>query len=313
MHISNHNWLYALSNFLNTVSHIPGIIEDIQISKIQYSAHPLRANILGIEDLADSIRTNGLLQPIVVRPKDANFEIVAGNRRRKACQVLRWKKIPCHLVDLDDRQAFETSLIENLQRESLAPLEEAQAFKAYVTDFGWGGVTGLAKRIGKSPSYITKKIKLLNLPEDVVNSIAGGTLNLSVAEELHSVKDGESQSELASLVIRRHLSLRSARELVNEYKHVNGCSSDLTVDDIMENSRRTFDKLILVLRVALNNIGTLISNSEENGNWVVKEVLMHHKDLLNNQINLLIKEKRKLNRRLVSVHFFGAEKFWQKR
>lgn len=311
MHISNDNRLYALSKLLNILSHIPGIIEDIQISKIKYSAHTLRNNILGIEDLADSIRTNGLLQPIIVRPKDAQFEIVAGNRRRRACQALRWKKITCHLVDLDDKQAFETSLIENLQRETLAPIEEAQAYKVYVTDFGWGGVTGLAKRIGKSPSYITKKIKLLNLPDDVINSIAGRSLNLSVAEELCSVKNVERQSELAGLVIRRHLSMRKARELVNQYKGVNGTCSDLTIDEIMENSRRTFDKLILVLRVALNNIGTLISNSEENGDWVLKEILMYHKDMLNNQINLLIKEKRKLNRRLVAVQFFGAEKFRQ--
>lgn len=301
MHINNHNRLYALSNSLNIVSSVPGIIEDIQISKIKYSPNPLRENLLGIEDLADSIRANGLLQPIVVRPKDTYFEIVAGNRRRKACEALRWKKIACHVVDLNDKQAFETSLIENLQRETLAPIEEAQAYKTYVADFGWGGVSELAKKIGKSPSYITKKIKLLNLPKDVINSLSRMSLNSSVAEELCSLKDQSRQSELADLVIRRHLSLRRARELVNQYKGGGSIDPDFTLDDSMENSQRTFDKLILVLRVALNNIGGLIGDSEENGDWVVREVLMYHKNMLHQQIDLLIKEKRKLDRRLLAL------------
>jgi ParB family chromosome partitioning protein len=86
------------------------------MSKIKYSPKSLRTGHATIEELVDSIRAKGLLQPIVVRPKDAHFEIVAGNRRCKACEVLRWKKITCHVVNLDDKQAFEASLIENIQR-----------------------------------------------------------------------------------------------------------------------------------------------------------------------------------------------------
>src|SRR5919107_855112 len=100
MIISNHNRLYSLSKSLNIVSSTPGIIEDIQISKIKYSPNPLRTRLSGIEELVGSIRANGLLQPIVVRPKEVDFEIVAGNRRREACRVLRWKKITCHVVNL---------------------------------------------------------------------------------------------------------------------------------------------------------------------------------------------------------------------
>lgn len=287
-----------MSKSLNITSSVPGIIEDVQISKIRYSSNPLRANLSGIEELMASIRDIGLLQPIVVRPKNSYFEIVAGNRRRKACEVLRWKKITCHVVDLDDKEAFETSLIENLQRETLAPMEEAQAYKTYVADFGWGGVSELAKKVGKSPSYITKKIKLLNLPEDVINSLSKMSLNQSVAEELCSLKDQSRQSELADLVIRRHLSLRKARELVNQYRNI---EPDFTLDSSMEQSRRTFDKLILVLRVALNNIGGLIDGSDDNDEWVVREILMYHKNTIHQQIDLLIKEKRKLDRRLLTL------------
>jgi ParB family transcriptional regulator, chromosome partitioning protein len=304
MHISNHNRLYTLSKSLNIVSSTPGIIEDIQISKIKYSSNPLRTHLSGVEDLVDSIRANGLLQPIVVRPKEVDFEIVAGNRRREACKLLRWKKITCHVVNLDDKQAFETSLIENLHRETLEPIEEAQAYKAYVADFGWGGVSELAKKVGKSPSYITKRIKLLNLPNDVINSLYETSLNSSVAEELCSLKDPLKQSELADLIIRRHLSLRKARELVDHHRDDKVV---YTFDSSIEHSLRVFDKLILLLRVALNNIGGMISDNEDE--WVLKEVMMYHRNMIHQQIDLLIKEKRKFDRRLLALNFSAPKNF----
>jgi ParB family chromosome partitioning protein len=284
-----------LSKSLNIISSAPGILEDIQISKIKHSSNPLRSNLLGIEEMVESIRANGLLQPILVRPKEVDFEVVAGNRRLKACEALRWKKIACHVVDLNDKQAFETSLIENLQRETLVPIDEAKAYKAYVTDFGWGGVSELAKKVSKSPSYITKKIKLLNLPEDVINSLSMLSITPSVAEELCSLKDRSRQSELGDLIIQRHLSLRKARELVNQFRDD---EPDFTLDDRMEISQRSFDKLILILRVALNNISGLIDKTDND--WVIREVLMHHRNILHQQIDLLIKEKRKLDRRLLT-------------
>jgi ParB family transcriptional regulator, chromosome partitioning protein len=304
MDISNRNWLYTLSKSLNIVSCTPGIIEDIQISKIKYSSNPLRPHLSGIEELVDSIRVNGLLQPILVRPKEVYFEIVAGNRRREACKLLRWKKITCHVVDLDDKQAFETSLIENLHRQTLEPIEEAQAFKAYVADFGWGGVSELAMKVGKSPSYITKRIKLLNLPRDVIDSLSETSLSASVAEELCSLTNPLKQSELADLIIRRHLSLRKARELVDHHRVD---KVDLTFDSNIKHSLRIFDKLILQLRVTLNNIGGLISDSEDE--WIVKEVLMHHRNMIHQQIDILIKEKRKFDRRLLALYFSAPKNF----
>jgi ParB family transcriptional regulator, chromosome partitioning protein len=285
----------SVSKSLNVISSVPGIMEDILISKIKYSKKPLRANLSSIEELVGSIKTNGLLQPIVVRPMDTYFEIVAGNRRRKACELLRWRKMACHVVQVSDKQAFETSLIENLQRETLTPIDEALAYKAYVADFGWGGVSELARKIGKSPSYITKKIKLLNLPHDIIDSVAEMSLNPSVAEELCSLKDPSRQSDLADLIIRRHLSMRKARELVSHCRN----ERTFTLDENIEHSRRTFDKLILMLRVALNNVGGLIGDSEDD--WVLREILMYHKNMLHQQIDLVIKEKRKLNRHLLTL------------
>jgi ParB family transcriptional regulator, chromosome partitioning protein len=158
-------WLQD-SSFSATAS---GFIGDIDISKIRQSKN-IRQIVPDIDELSKSIEQKGLLQPILVRTLDGYFEVVAGNRRYCACKALGWKKIACHIIELDDREAFEVSLIENIQRKTISPLDEATAFKAYVCDFGWGGVSDLASRIGKSLSYITKRIKLLNLPSDVLES-----------------------------------------------------------------------------------------------------------------------------------------------
>lgn len=284
-----------MSNSVGLYTSIPGIIEDINISQIKSSSQPLRTSESSLSGLINSIQARGLLQPIIVRPKADYFEIVAGNRRCKACTTLRWRKITCHIVDLDDQAAFECSIIENIQRKTLSIIEEAEAFKTYVADFGWGGISELAKKIGKSPSYITKRIKLLNMPVDVIASIKDMSLDPSAAEELISVRDPFKQSELAVLITKRHLSLRKTRELISHRREVEKSrySSDL------DGKKRAFDKLIIILRVALNNAGQLINENEDD--WIVREMLMQHKNMLHGQIDLLIKEKYKLTYRLATA------------
>jgi ParB family transcriptional regulator, chromosome partitioning protein len=287
----------VLINSAGFASSIPGIIGDVALSKIRYSVNRVRPKS-SVEELVDSIRENGLLQPIVVRPLNGYFEIVAGNRRRMACEMLRWRKLPCHIVELDDKRAFEYSLVENIQRQSLSVMEEAEAFKVYVADFGWGGVSELARKIGKSPSYITKRINLLDLPADVIDSITNRSLNASLGDELRPIKDQSRQSELASLIIQRHLSLRKARGILSPYKTgIVLDADDESNGNTLEHKQKVFDKLIVTLRVALNNVGALINDNEDD--WLTREILMQHKNSLHNQIDLLIKEKKKLNPRLV--------------
>jgi ParB family transcriptional regulator, chromosome partitioning protein len=227
-----------------------GFLGDIEISKIK-QAKNIRHDVFGIEELAKSIEGKGLLQPIVVRTMIGYFEVVAGNRRYCACKALGLKKILCHIIELDDKQAFEVSLIENIQRKRISPLDEATAFKSYVYDFGWGGISDLASKIGKSMSYITKRIKLLNLSSDVLEAIMNRRLDTSLAEELLSVKDGNKQSELAGLIANRRLSLRMARKLVKE---VNDNERDLKsfyeTDYInhIKIAERSFDKSITAIK-----------------------------------------------------------------
>jgi ParB family transcriptional regulator, chromosome partitioning protein len=272
----------------------PGYIDDINVSRIREGSN-VRNNATDVGELAISIRQKGLLQPILVRAVDGYYKIVAGNRRFSACKSLGWRKVSCHIIELDEKQAFEISLIENLQRKTLSPLDEAKAFKAYVSDFGWGGISELSLRVGKSVSYITKRIKLLNLPADVIGSILNDSLDISVAEELFSIKDSSKQSVLASLIVDRRLSFRKARELLKDAGKMDVDFDSYYKSDYVDHlkvAEKSFDKTIAALRIAMNNIADIINLIEHD--WVLHEVLMQHKNMLNAQVDILIKEKKKL-------------------
>ena len=125
------------------------IVEHIEIKMIRPSQFSIRDKFNDyqeVESLVSSIKEHGLLQPILIRPYQNNFEIVAGHRRFYACKSLRWRHIPCKIREMNDKQAFEIQLTENIQRKSMSALEEAEAFRKYVQDLGWGGVTELAKK-----------------------------------------------------------------------------------------------------------------------------------------------------------------------
>jgi ParB family chromosome partitioning protein len=291
---------------------LPGLIEDLDIFKIKQPKKMLRqAN--NIDELAYSIMKKGLLQPIVVRTnpdnEDTNFEIVAGNRRYLACRSLGWKKITSHIVELDDREAFEISIVENIQRNTLSPLEEAQAFKTYVSDYGWGGVSDLSAKIGKSISYVTKRIKLLGLPHDVLQAIINSSITVSTAEELSAVKNASKQSELSALISRRHLSLRKVRELVKDIDDNASSKRQHKDEDIflpttdsdhsLEDAQRALDKSMIALKIALNRLATIIDEYDDKS--IVHEMLMYHKSVLHEQIDLLLKEKKKANRGYISA------------
>ncbi len=235
----------------------------------------------------------------MVRNKESHYEIVAGHRRFAVCKKLGWKKIICHIIELDDKDAFEVSLIENIQRKNLNPIEEAEAYKKYILNFGWGGISELASRIGKSPSYIDKRVRLLDLPSKVIDSISNSFISPSTAEELLSIKDKKQQSELANLAKAKSLSSRDIRELIKDVKRnsvydysINNTLGEISINDIDKKTQRLFDKSIIALRIAMNKLCSIIEETQEN--WVIYEILMHHKNMLHNEIDLLIKEKMKL-------------------
>ena len=277
---------------------ILGVIEDVEVGRIRPSSSCYRLIQTEMDELICSIKEKGLLQPIVIRSKGKYYEIVAGNRRYKACTTLGWRKIVCHVVELTDKEAFEVSLIENMQRRNMDPIEEAHAFKNYVLTFGWGGISELAAKIGKSVSYVDKRIRLLDLPNDILDSIFKFEINKSAAEELLSIRDNHRQSKLAQIIREKKLSSRQARELVKNME--DGSIYDFDEKwtfrekfvDIDRKTQKSFDKSIVALRVAMNTLSTIMEYIEDN--WIVYETLMQHKNMLHTQIDLLIKEKRKL-------------------
>jgi len=136
-----------------------------------------------------------------------------------ACKMLGWSRISCHLVELDDKQAFEVSIIENVQRHTLNPIEEGLAFRKYVNEFGWGGVSELAQKLSKSTSYICKRIKLTELPKDMIDLISTSEISAAIGEELLPIVDKNVQSRLMEIIRERQLSSRTVCKLVKKSRN----------------------------------------------------------------------------------------------
>jgi ParB family chromosome partitioning protein len=184
-------------------------------------------------------------------------------------------------------------------------LEEAKAFRLYVQDFGFGGINDLAKRIGKSPSYICKRLNLLDLPGELLQGIQNLSIKPSVAEELLPVHDDNKRKTIAKIILKDQLNTKETRDLVNQVNKESfyfdnsdsksNCFDVLYRDaiiDIDTMAQRAFDKSITTLKIATNKIANIIDDVEDN--WIIYEILMQHKNMLNNQIDLLIKQKKKI-------------------
>ena len=245
------------------------IVEQIEMKMIHHSPFAVRDKFQRYsednESLVNSIREHGLIQPILIRPLSHGFEIVAGHRRYQACKSLRWRFIPCKIRELTDKQAFEIQLSENIQRKSMDPIEEAEAFRRYVIDFGWGGVSDLAKKIGKSEEYVSHRIQLLKLPEEIKNKIASQLLNVSKAIEISAIPI-EKQSQIVGEIIENNLSVKRIRELKMILR--NNVTEDCTDNELVNTknhiskSLKITKKASLSLKVTLARIDNLIEEAQ---------------------------------------------------
>jgi len=283
-----------------------GSIDDLNISNIFQSLNPLRNGSNSVIELADSISKIGLLSPILVRiTENGKFEVVAGNRRFKACKSLGWKKIPCHVVELDDKSAFEASIIENIQRNTLNIIEEGLAFRKYVNEFGWGAASELARKLSKSSSYVSKRMRLLELPEDVIQLLCESEISVSTGEELLSIKEKDKQSNFAKMVLKESISSKRLSKIIREEKCQPDNFGSLSFSyngDEKEKFLKVFDKSIMSLRIAMNRLATIIEKTEDN--WILYEMLMNHKNIIHLQIDLLIRQKKKY---IDKKHFFNLK------
>ena len=220
--------------------------------------YKLPINSPELANLKYSIKEHGLLQPIVIRPLEHGFEIVAGHRRFTACRSMRWRFIPCKIRDLSDKQAYEIQLTENIQRKSMDPIEEAEAYQKYVNEYGWGGVSDLGQKIGKSEEYVSHRMQLLKLPDEVREKIVQSDLSVSQALELTNV-DASLKSEFVDEIVNNKLTVKQIRVMKKKIK------PELDQYKAIRHSKSKPFNLIkksnLTLKITLSRIDDLIEDA----------------------------------------------------
>lgn len=172
-----------------------------------------------IEELANSIKEHGVIQPIVVRNVGDGYEIVAGERRWRAARKAGLTEVPCIVRELTDEQNMLFAIIENMQREDLNPIEEAQGLDRMIKTFGLTQEE-VSKSVGKSRPYISNSLRLLKLPEEVKNLMAEKKLSAGHARALINIGDDEKQTEVAKLIVDEGLSVRDVENLLKEKKKI---------------------------------------------------------------------------------------------
>lgn len=181
-------------------------IEEILPRRSQPRKHFDEANLLA---LAETVKEKGILQPLTVRRIEGGYELLAGERRWRAAQKAGLKEVPVILREADDREALEISLIENLQREDLNPIEEAEGFSNLIETFGISQEEA-SRRVGKDRTTITNSLRLLNLSTEIKNHLIQNRITAGHARALLSLESREKQKELCNLIIKKGLSVREA-------------------------------------------------------------------------------------------------------
>lgn len=168
-----------------------------------------------LDELVESIREHGVIQPLIVRDVDGKYELIAGERRWRASTKLELDEVPVILRDASDRDVLEMALIENLQREDLDPLEEAEAYARLAKDFGLKQEE-IAQRVGKNRATVSNSIRLLDLDKDVQVLVSQRLLSSGHAKAILGVKTKSEQKLLADLIVRKKLNVRETEKLVSE-------------------------------------------------------------------------------------------------
>jgi len=169
-----------------------------------------------LQELAESIREKGILEPLLVRRSDQGYELIVGERRWRAAQKAGLKEVPVVVKEVAGREALEISLIENLQREDLNPIEEAEAFKHLIEEFNISQ-EDLSKRIGKDRTTITNTLRLLKLPSEARNQLLQNRITPGHARAILSLESKEKQKELCALIVKKGLSVREAESLAKRW------------------------------------------------------------------------------------------------
>ncbi len=190
-------------------------IEDLPLAEVRPNPYQPRKNFdeKKLAELAESIKENGVLQPIIVRRSVGGYEIIAGERRCRASELAGQATIPAIIRQFDESQMMEVAILENLQREDLTPLEEAQAYEMLQKNLGLTQEE-VSKKMGKSRPYITNYLRLLTLPQKTKGLLQRGELSMGQARTLLGLKDKDRIDELAKRVVKEGMPVRKVEALV---------------------------------------------------------------------------------------------------
>ena len=219
------------------------------------------------KSLVSSIRKNGLLQPIVARKSDGGYEIIAGERRWRAAQEAGLKSVPVILRDAVDRDAAVFSLIENLLRANLNPMEEAEAFHRLISEFNLSH-EAISTTVGKDRSTVTNALRLLKLPKDIREALAKKTLSAGHARAILSLESAEEQTRLFRAIVSKELSVREAEEFARAKKKGKTPKRKAVVDVHLEElekrlSRHLMAKVSIVCKKRGGSIEIRFTSPEE--------------------------------------------------
>lgn len=196
---------------------------EIDIDLIKPNADQPRANFpeTELDELTQSIKANGIIQPILVRPFGNNYQIVAGERRWRAAQKAELDKIPVIIREVADEKILEIALIENIQRQELNAIEEAKAYQKLIDDVGLTQEL-VSKQVGKSRTFVTNYLRLLKLPEQILRFVEENKISVGHARALLMLDDETKQIELAKNIIRMSLSVRDTEKTVKRINNGTG-------------------------------------------------------------------------------------------
>ena len=246
--------LEALLSTPNNTNESSNGIQKINISQIVPNPSQPRKNFKDeeLKELSSSIRNQGLIQPIIIKPTTNNqFQIIAGERRWRACQLNGMHEVDCVIKDLDDTNVLEAALIENIQREDLNVIEEANAYKGLIDIKGTNNES-LAKLIGKSSSHVSNVLRLLELDEKIQEMVIRGDLSMGHARALIGVPDAVNK---AKDIVEKKLSVRQVEKITSEFKK-NKTKKASKDPNILDLEKELSDKIGLKTSIQFNESGS---------------------------------------------------------
>ena len=246
--------LGALLSTTNNKNEANNNVQKINISQIIPNPLQPRKNFKNeeLKELSSSIKNQGLIQPIIVKPTDDNqFQIIAGERRWRACQLNGMHEVDCVIKDLDETSVLEAALIENIQREDLNVIEEANAYKGLINIKNINNES-LAKLIGKSPSHVSNTLRLLELDKKIQEMVISGDLSMGHARALIGVPDAINK---ANEIVEKKLSVRQTEKITSEFKNnkKNKTEKDPNITDL---EKELSDKIGLRTSIQFNESGS---------------------------------------------------------